>query len=241
MAAPPIRTVRQIIEGAYRKLGLYASGETISVADMNDGLITFQDLLAEMMGQNLYIPSIVQEAVTLVIDQNSYTIGENGVPDLDTVRPEKIISAFVRSADKDYPVNIIGEKSYASIFDKSGSSSRPENLWYNPTVPNGTIYVYRPPSTADELFISSIKSFADGATLVNDIMIDIGIPRNYHNPLVFLLAIDIAPEHGIIPSTVVVARAAEGKAMLKSLVASNKIQPSSIEFANYNVNSDLIQ
>ena len=228
--APPVRTVRQIIESAYRKIAVYAAGETISAEDMAAGLIGFQDLLAELAGDVLLIPALVPQIITLVIDQKVYTIGEDGAPDLDAVRPDQIVSAFVREGDYDYPVQIIGEAGYNGISDKASGGTRPRVLWYNPTVPNGTINVFPPPSSADSLYIYAPKQFVDSAILANDIMIDVGIPRNYHNPLVFLLAVDLAPEHGIDPSMIVAVRADQGKDMIRSLNAANSAQAAQIDF-----------
>jgi len=239
MAAPPVRTVQQIIEGAYRKIGVYAAGETVSPEDMADGLIGFQDLLAELAGEGITVPSYMPEYITMVITKVEYTIGEDGAPDKDAVRPNSITSAFIRSGGYDYPVKVIGEKAYTNIFDKSGSGSRPEFLWYNPVVPNGIVSVWPPPIAADRLYLYYPRQLIDGAALVDDIMITLGIPRNYHNPLVFLLAIDLAPEHGVDVPLVVAARAVEGKTKIIALNAANRVQPAVIEFAQQDINSDL--
>ena len=63
MGAPPARTVRQIIQKAYQKISVYASGETISADDMNDGLLSFQDMVAEWAGDGMLIPSVQIELV----------------------------------------------------------------------------------------------------------------------------------------------------------------------------------
>jgi len=238
MAAPPVRTVRQIIESAYRKISVYAAGETISADDINAGLIGFQDLLAELAGEALLVPSLVPQIITLVIDQRVYTIGEDGAPDLDAVRPDQIVSAFVREGGYDYPVRIIGEDGYNGIYNKSSGGTRPRFLWYNPTVPNGEINVFPPPSSADSLYVYYPMQFSDSAILTADIMIDVGIPRNYHNPLVFLLAIDLAPEHGIDPSMIVAVRADQGKDMIRSLNAANSAQAAQIDFVESGCGGD---
>jgi len=96
MAAPPKRTVRQIVQKAYQKISVYASGETISADDMNDGLLSFQDMIAEWSGDAMLIPFETHESFPLVIGQSVYTIGEDGTPDFDTVRPDQIVNVFLR-------------------------------------------------------------------------------------------------------------------------------------------------
>jgi hypothetical protein len=238
MAAPPVRTVRQIIQSAYRKLSAGSDGDTLSAEDLAYGLTAFQDLLAEAGGGggSMVLPSILPEQIAMVIGQTEYTIGEHGVPDRDAVRPNQIDNAFIKrtgsGSNYSYPVQIIGQNAFARIVDKDISGSNfPEYLWYNPTVPNGTITVYRPPTNTDTLFLYYPKQFIDGAKQTDDIMIDLGIPRNYNNPLIYMLAIDLAPELGLDPPAVVVARADKGERALMALAARNSSEGMVIDFA----------
>lgn len=237
----PKRTVRQIITQAYKKIAVYASGETIGPDDMNDGLIAFQDMVAEWIGDEMLIPAIIQESFPLVNDKIVYTIGEDGA-DIDTVRPDEIINAFVRETTTDYPVRIIGERAYAAFTDKFNGGSRPEYLWYNPTAPNGTISIYRAPSGNYTMYISSMKAFPDGAKLTDDAFLDLGIPRALHNPLIYNLALELAPENAVDPPLIVVKTAQIGKDRIRSLSAATRAQPAQIEFArSYNTNNDLVR
>jgi len=234
MAAPPIRTVRDVIESAYRKTGDYEAGEAVSADDMENGLLVFQDLLSEWGGNEWLVSPLIQEALTLVVDQAVYTIGENGTPDLDTVRPARIITAFVRSGNTDYPVSIIGERAFARFPNKSTGRARPEYLWYNPTAPNGTINLYYTPSTADSLYISSVKQITDGATLTNDIMIDLGVPREQATALIYNVALDLLVEGGFDPPQLLFKRAEDTKNSIMALNAAIKAQPVEIEYATPN-------
>lgn len=236
------RTVRELIEGSLRLVGAVAQGETPAAEDVNTALETLQDLLAEWGDGGLVINCIVNEAVTLIIDQASYTIGENGASDLNTVRPEQIIGAFIRSGSYDYPVEIIGAKAYRDILHKS-TSKRPKYLWYNATAPNGTIYVWGTPSAADALWITSIKPFTEPATLPEDLLNTTEIPRNYHNALKWNMALDLCPEYGKIASQVIIARAKISYDKIVSLNAARRVQPVNIEVTTGggNNNSDLIQ
>ena len=236
------RTVREVIEGSLRKIGAIAAGETPTAEDMAVGLIVLQDLLAEWSDGGLVVPCTVLEAITLVIGQNSYTVGQNGVPSLNTVRPEQIIEAFVKSGGYDYPVTIIGEKAYQGFLNKT-TQGRPERLWYNATAPNGTIYVYYTPDTADQLWISSIKPFTEPTGLAENLLNTTGIPRNYHNPLIWNLAVDLAPEFGLEASPTIIARAIQGYSMIVSLNAARRVQPAYLEIpgiSGRSNNDDLI-
>jgi len=226
------RTVTQLLQSALKVLGVYAPGETPAAEDLATAKMALQDLLAEWSDGGLVVPSIVWEAITLVVDQNSYTVGENGSPDLSTVRPEQIIGAFVRdSSNYDYPVTIIGERAYRVITAKSGSSGRPDKLWYNPTAPNGTIYVYLKPSSTDSLYICSIKPFKEPSSLTESLLNTTEIPRNYHNALKWNLALELCAEFGKIPSALMLMRSGQTYNKIISLNAARRVQPAEIEIA----------
>ena len=242
MAAPPTRTVRQLIQKAYQKISVYAAGETIDDDDMNDGLISFQDMLAEWSGDGLLIPVVTQENFSLVAGKATYTIGEDGTPDVDTVRPDQIVNAFIRDSTYDYPVRVIDQRAFSRFGDKSNSGDRPEYLWYNPTSPNGIINLYRPPGSTYDLFIESEKPLTDGAGLTDKVLAELSIPRYYHNPIVYNLALELAPENGVDPSMLVVAKAEKGKDMIRSLNAANKANAISLDFVNdRSGNNDLVR
>jgi hypothetical protein len=209
---------------------------------MNDGLLSFQDMIAEWAGDGMLIPITTQENFSLVSGQSVYTIGENAGQDFDTVRPDQIISAFVRQSSYDYPVRIIGQQAFERFGDKSSSGDRPEYLWYNPTTPNGTINLYRPPTGSYDLYITSEKPLTDGAKLTDKVMLTLGIPRYYHNPLIYNLALELAPENGVEPSMLVVAKAEKGKDNIRSLNAANKVNAIAFDFANKRSgNNDLVR
>lgn len=227
------RTVRELIDRALRLIGALAVGETPSAADTAIALKVLQDLLAEKSG-SLFVPVVVTEAVTLVANQASYTVGEYGTPDLATPRPEQIVNAWVRSGGYDRTIKIIDERNYSAIPDKSATGS-PDRLWYNPTAPNGTLYPYPVPDAADTLYIVSAKALQEPSTLTQNMLDVVGIPRNYHRALAYMLAVDLAPEYGAEPSPVVIATAINSESLLVSLNLARTISPVIIEVGTENI------
>ena len=223
-------TVQELLKASLRSIGAIAVGETPTAAELADGLEALQFLLAEWSGAGLTVPCLTSEAITLVIGQAAYTVGKNGAPDLNTVRPEQIVRAFVRESGFDYPVTIIGERSYLVILDKT-VAGRPDRLWYNATSPNGTISVYPAPDAGDALWITSVKPFIKPTVLTEDLINTTEIPANYTAALRWNLALEMCPEYGLPPSPVIVARAKESYNTLVSLNASRRAQPAVIEVA----------
>lgn len=223
------RTVLELLERSLRGLGVFDITDTIPSEDIQGALRALQDLIAAEAG-SLMVPSIVQEAVTLVVAQTTYGIGEEATADLDTQRPEQIIGAFVRtSSDYDYPIKIIGEIEYRKILDKT-TSGRPELLWYSPTSPNGTVYLYPVPDDATEaVYISSIKTLSEPSTLTDNLLDDVSIPRNYHNPLKWMLQLELCETYSVPPTPLMVKKDADARADIIGLNAARNAQPARLE------------
>jgi len=222
------RTAADLCRAALLKLGVIDSAISTPAQDAADALAGLQDLLAELSMDGLTIPFATWQSKTLTPATLDYTIGETSA-DWDTVRPTNIQAAFIRdSGNADHPIEIIQEPDYQAIRSKT-ASGRPDKLWYNPTVPNGTIYLYPSPNAAEDLYILHEAPFTepDGT---DDMMADALIPREYYNPLKWLLAFEIAPDYGIAnPSPVIISRATAGKSKIVSLNMARKIQAASFE------------
>jgi len=235
------RTVRQVIEGALRIVGAIAQGETPEADDINTALKVLQDLLAEWSDGGLMVPCYVKEEFDLTARQTSYTIGENGAPDFNTVRPEQIIGAYIRSGNYDYPVKIIDERAYRNISNKS-TEGRPGQLWYNAGAPNGTIYLWYTPGSDYPLWITSVKPFTEPTNLAENLLNVTEIPRNYHNALKWNLAFELGPEYGKEPSATIIKRAKETEDKIISLNAARRVQPARLDSITGHgwTNNDLI-
>lgn len=218
-----VRTARNVIDDALRTIGVFAPGETPPAADTQTGLDYLQNLLAEWSDGGLVVPITVTEAVTLVVAQASYTIGESGSPGLNTVRPEHIIHAYVRRGGVDYLVDIIGAREYNSLPDKD-TAGLPEYLFPLYAAPNMTIYLYPVPDAADSLYITSRKTFTEPTTLTEAILNTTGLPRNYYNALKFNLALELAPEYGVTPNAFIIGRAIETLSTLKALSLARTVE-----------------
>lgn len=223
------RTVTELIQSSLRAIGKLAASEAVKAEDTATGLTVFQDLIADIGSEKMMIPGTTVEAVTLVAAQGSYTVGEEGTPDLDTVRPEHIFNAFIRdSSSDDHPVECISEYQYNAISSKD-SPGRPDRIWYNPTAPNGTVYTYPTPSTIESLYIVSRKPFIESTTIADELLDTLGIPRNYHKPLKWMLAMELAPEYGIEPTNFMLRQAVKGEAKIMSLNAARRVHSVSLD------------
>lgn len=190
-----------IVYGALRLVGAYASGaaprpeqvvEAAEALDMmlkswqNDGLLWLR--------QFIY--------VTLVADQVSYLIGPSS-PDTVTTdaagvtafeqRPPRIYDATrytITTADE-VPITPISRRDYLSLPNKT-SSGTPVQVYYDPQIVNGVLYVWPPASaTGDMIKLSVDRLVADVGD--GDNIID--IPPEWMECVKYNLALRISPEY----------------------------------------------
>ncbi len=115
-------------------------------------------------------------------------------------RPLRIKNVRRRTSDdNDVPISIIAREEYFDLPNKS-ITGNPTQIYYNPTLGNGTIYIWPTPSTVSEAldftFESSIEDF-DSIVNTPD------FPQEWLAALAFNLASDILTEYGIVdPATI---------------------------------------
>lgn len=110
-------------------------------------------------------------------------------------RPQKIVHAFRRDInDIDNEVDIIGEGEYRRQSNK-GSAGPPVELWYQPTLTTGTLFVWPVDGGKnwDKLVMSAQYAADDFDTAADNPE----FPIEWANTLVWNLAAELASEYGI--------------------------------------------
>lgn len=226
------RTVNDLVRAVLRKNGVYNPAETPTAADTSTTLEAIQDLLAEWSGEGLMVPAVTQESFTLIPGQATYTVGKEGSPTLNTVRPVQITSFFVRDhGNYDFVGRIIGERGYNQLLAKFNLRGRPDRLWPQFTVPNVTFHVYPVPVVAESLHFSAIKPFNEPTELVEDLLNTTEIPREFYTALMWNVACDIAPEFTKEPTQYMLRRAELTKTRVWSSNLAVRIEPARLEIA----------
>ena len=188
-----VRTINRLINAVLCEiLNVYHPGESIDAADAETIFHITQDRLAAW-SDNITVPISITEYFAMVVGTASYTIGEDGAPTgKDTVRPEKIIGAYVKVGSYDHPVEIITEEQYRNIRDKT-STGRPTKCYPNYTTPNITVYFYPVPDSTDNFYFVSIKPMTEPTAYTTDTFNTLGIPGYIYDALKWRVAIDAAP------------------------------------------------
>lgn len=208
-------TVLDIIKSAMRKGGFLAKGETPSSDESVDGMEMLNDLLASLANESILVYSRTTETFSLSGGVGSYTIGASAT--FNTTRPIRIVSAYVRSGEIDYPLSIVNDEQYASIPFKT-SSGIPKFLNYSNAFPQATIRLYPVPSSTYSLILVSEKQITSFTSLSDTV----SLPPGWERMLKYNLALELCPEYGQQASAEIVKVAQESKAAIKASIMAAK-------------------
>lgn len=109
-------------------------------------------------------------------------------------RPQKVVYAHRRdSNNQDTPVELIGEIAYRGLSQK-GADGPVNQAYYQPTLTNGTLYVWPANDGGDDKLILICQPLVDDFDAANN---NPQFPIEWANAIVWNLAVEIAPEYGL--------------------------------------------
>lgn len=186
-------TANDLILAAYRRGRIIGIDQVMSAARAALGLAAMNRMLDVWWNDRLAVFRILQESFALVAGQVSRTIGATG--NFVTTRPLNLADGcFVRRDGIDYELTVLKDRTlYDGIAAKSGASGIPRWVFYDQTVPNGTLYFYPVPDAADTVYLNSPSRLQSVAALVTPIV----LPPGYEDFIVDGLAIKLASDNGL--------------------------------------------
>jgi hypothetical protein len=234
--------VSELLSSSLRKIGALSSGETIEVVRQIEALHALQSLLRSWGAISNNVFASIKENVSLVPGQSEYTWGASG--NISSARPNQVTGAYVLDiSGVTHPVDIITEGKYRSISVK-GTTSRPFALYFHAEYPLAKLYLYPTPDSAEVLYLDSYKPFTETSSfgLTTDTLV---FPGYYEEPMIYNLAIRLAPEYGKAVSADVSSIAKSSYLTMTTLNAANHVEqlyilvPASSPYgARYSINSD---
>jgi hypothetical protein len=186
------QTTQELIKSALRVIGVVATGETPSDDEMQEALLAMKIMFRQwaINGMTVYTSAI--DTHTLSTGTTNYTIGSGAT--INTARPATIKAAYVTESGLDHELDIISEFQYALISQKDLGHNYASSLWYKPTYPNGTIYLY--PPGGGTLNLHSYKQLSEPTALTASI----AFPGEYDAAIKWNLAEQMCPEYGKEPT-----------------------------------------
>ena len=233
----------EIITDALVAVGFIGQNQTLTGPESAKALRVSNDFIASMNRERLMIFRVARETASWASGNQSRTIGATGNFSLLT-RPDRIPGAGRidgNSPPGEYPLVVldtIGQ--YQSIVQKTLDSTLAQYLYYDPTMPNGTIYLWPVPSVT-----FTIALYLWGRLTAITLAGDISLPDGYNRFLRSNLAVELGPYFNIQPSQELRLAAMDSMANIKSLNITPRpitVDPLSLscnqQLYGYNILSD---
>ena len=179
-----------LITPAMKKLELLGSGVTPTADEAADALIILNQMLDSWRNDKLMCYAIQDQSITLAAAQTTRTMGPTG--NLVTTRPVEIQTAYIVVGNQSYQVEIINEDEYARIPDKTATAPYPNRIYYQPSMPDGTIYMYPVTSGASTLHVLTRTPVLAYAATTDTVT----LPPGWEQAISFNLAVHMASDWG---------------------------------------------
>lgn len=188
--------VSDIIYHAYRIAGVLArAGRGYSQSQYTDGLWELNALIDLWKSDRALVYAFVRQVFTINANQQTYKIGLDtsaGQPDILTQRPEFIQWASYIfnnvTPSVEQPFQLLTPQLWAALSPKDLTSTISTHLYYQPDLPNGTVYLW-PISTSPwqgALYLwQNVNEFANPT----DVLV---IPPAYRDALQWNLGVRLA-------------------------------------------------
>ena len=198
-------TVRELINGAARLVGIIQQNEALTGDNLNVALYSLNHMIDSWSNNRLMIYNI-NEYVFPLTGASSYTLGPGG--DWNVERPMKIQTAYARlqptsPQQLDIAMQPLTIEQYAGIAVKNTPSTFPFAYYDDCQYPLRTITLFPIPSGPADIVLYLREPLADLTNIDADVM----YPPGYERAFRFNLAVELAPEFGKSCPAELIARA----------------------------------
>jgi hypothetical protein len=207
-------TAGDLINGALRLLGVLAEGESPSAETSADALNAMNQMIDSWNTERLSVYNTQDQIFNWPADEITRTLGPTG--DFVGNRPVLLEDAtYFRdpSTNVSFGIKFINQQQYDGIAVKTVTSTYPQVIWVNMTMPNITMTIYPKPTRLLEWHFVSVQELTQPATLATDIV----LPPGYLRAFRYNLACELAPEFGVEPSRQVQRIAMTSKRNIKRI------------------------
>lgn len=206
---------RDLITDALEEIGAIAPGESIPDADAMAGLSRLNGMLDAWQSERLTIYNLDRKQFTFTANVASYTMGPTGVF-VTATRPTFIDRAAVLFGSgvnvAEIPIEVLTDDKWADIRIKTVTSTLPTRVYYNATVPNGTLYYW--PVPTDPL-VFPILYLPSPLTTVATLSTALVLAPAYEEALRYNLALKLCLPFGRSVDQLLMKMATDGKALIK--------------------------
>lgn len=197
-------TQNDIIKAAFRKLQVYAEGDTVPPTALSDASFALNVWIKSLCMKGYFLWCVQDIPVPMVAAQAAYQIG----PLSNQPRPLRILDAYIRNSQgNDVKLTITSRYDYDTLGQKAASGI-PNQLYYDPQLNNGIVTLYNVPIDATQTVHLVIQRQIQDFNLSTD---NPDFPQEAFNMLVWGLADQIGLDYSVRADvlTIVERRAAQ--------------------------------
>jgi len=235
-------TVRELLGGAHRLLGLVNSGNVLPEAVYQDNLVAMNQMIDSWNTERLAVFCTQDQVYNWPPNTRVRTLGPTGdftlflgtqVPESIETQNDDLIaleddnpgaskrpillddSTYFRdpSTNVSYGIKFINQQQYNGIAVKTVTSTYPQVMFVNMTFPNITMSVYPVPSKILEFHFVSVEPLTEPVSLETQL----NFPPGYLRAFRYNLALELAGEFSVNPSPEVRRVAMYSKRNLKRI------------------------
>ncbi|MBM4072338.1 MAG: hypothetical protein FJ271_25930 [Planctomycetes bacterium] len=209
-------TVTELITSSLRRIGVVAQGNSPSGENLNDGLQVLNDFVDAMRVQRLMLYASQETTFTISANTRDYSVGSGQT--VNVARPAFVTSIGEVSPVRYYnstnsvltwiPLPLMTDQEWRSVPNKNITNVLPTRAYYNPTIPTGTLTLWPTPTSSTLIGVLfspiAVSEFALGDTL--------SLPPGYRRFLRDNLAVELATEFDLAPTSTLMTSAIESKA-----------------------------
>lgn len=209
-------TGNDLIASSLRLIGVLASGEVPSADEANDALTILNQMIDSWTAERMMIFTLNINEFVLTAGQQVYTLGVGG--NFNIARPARIERMGIVSLNNpaqplELPLEMLTDQQWAAIPVKVISSSLPQKVYDDGAFPLRNLSFWCIPNVQVKTRIYGWATLAQFPDLVTDIT----FPPGYLKAIRYNLAVDLAPEFGVVELNPITASiAVTSKATIKS-------------------------
>lgn len=206
-------TALDLLTRSLRLLGVVAAGEAPRAEDAQDALTVLNDMLDAWQLEQLLVYGLDRALFALSPSVSSYTIGVGAT--WNTPRPVRIERASLIDVTVaptlEVPMQVLNTDQYQEIALKGTTSTWPRWLYYDRAYPLGHVVLWPVPTLANQIALylwHQLSQIPLTSTVVD-------LAPGYRRCVMYNLAVELAPDFGVQPSSLVLDMADQSKHQIK--------------------------